>query len=215
MAVVLTFAAKLPVVKVGRMAGQFAKPRSVADRDDRRRRAAELSRRHHQRHRVHAGSREPDPQRMLQAYNQSAATLNLLRAFASGGYADLHQRPSLDAGLRGPQPAGRTLPRSWPTASEALDFMEACGIDAETVPAAAPTRFLHQPRGAAAALRAGADPRRFSTDRRLVRHLGAHAVDRRPHPPASTARMSNSCAASEPDRHEMRPQPRRRTRCSA
>ena len=90
MAVVLTFGATCPVVKVGRLAGQFAKPRSspVEERD-----GVELP--------SYLGdsingiefdeaSRVPDPERMIQAYNQSAATLNLLRAFAQGGYADLH-----------------------------------------------------------------------------------------------------------------------------
>ncbi|HMT47251.1 MAG TPA: 3-deoxy-7-phosphoheptulonate synthase, partial [Novosphingobium sp.] len=91
MAVVLTFASKQPVVKVGRMAGQFAKPRSspVEVQD-----GVELP--------SYLGdningidfnpeSRIPDPQRLLQAYSQSAATLNLLRAFSTGGYANLRQ----------------------------------------------------------------------------------------------------------------------------
>ena len=91
MAVVLTFAGGMPVVKVGRMAGQFAKPRSAPTETHRRRRAAVLSRRHHQRHRVHRrGAHARPASGMIQAYSQSAATLNLLRAFAQGGYADLH-----------------------------------------------------------------------------------------------------------------------------
>jgi 3-deoxy-7-phosphoheptulonate synthase len=84
-------APKLPMVKVGRMAGQFAKPRSsdteTIDGVD----AAVLSRRQRQRHRLHRRGPHPDPERMMQAYRQSAATLNLLRAFAQGGYADLAQ----------------------------------------------------------------------------------------------------------------------------
>jgi hypothetical protein len=88
MAVVLTFAG---------LARGEGRPRRRAvrqaalgpDRDDRRRRAALLPRRHHQRHRVHAGSAHPDPRRQIEAYRQSAATLNLLRAFATGGYANL------------------------------------------------------------------------------------------------------------------------------
>ncbi|MET0250466.1 MAG: 3-deoxy-7-phosphoheptulonate synthase, partial [Sphingobium sp.] len=89
MAVVLTFASKLPVVKVGRMAGQFAKPRSAGTetidgielpsyRGDNVNDIA-----------FEATAREPDPERMVRAYNQSAATLNLLRAFSTGGYASL------------------------------------------------------------------------------------------------------------------------------
>src|ERR1700692_1989451 len=90
MSVVLTFAAAMPVIKLGRIAGQFAKPRT----DDTETRdgvtlpsyrgdninAMEFDER----------SRTPDPARLMQAYSQSAATLNLLRAFATGGYADLH-----------------------------------------------------------------------------------------------------------------------------
>ena len=66
MAVVLTFAPKMPVVKLGRIAGQFAKPRSADMEEHRWRVAAVLSRRHHQRHRVQKAGREPDPQRMVQ-----------------------------------------------------------------------------------------------------------------------------------------------------
>src|SRR5690349_19785091 len=91
MAVVLTFGGALPIVKVGRIAGQFAKPRSAHDetidcvtlpsyRGDNVN-GIEFT----------AEARTPDPKRMVQAYNQSAATLNLLRAFAQGGYADLHK----------------------------------------------------------------------------------------------------------------------------
>src|SRR3990167_10535030 len=91
MAVVMTYAGGLPVVKVGRLGGQFAKPRSSdtetidgvtldAYRGDIINGVDFTSE-----------ARIPDPQRMIKAYNQSAATLNLLRAFASGGYANLHQ----------------------------------------------------------------------------------------------------------------------------
>lgn len=91
MAVVMTFAAGCPVVKVGRMAGQFAKPRSSGDETQN---GVTLP--------AYRGdivngigfdekSRVPDPERLLQAYHQSTASLNLLRAFAQGGFADLHQ----------------------------------------------------------------------------------------------------------------------------
>ncbi|MCA0245303.1 MAG: 3-deoxy-7-phosphoheptulonate synthase, partial [Proteobacteria bacterium] len=91
MAVVLTYGAGMPVVKLGRIAGQFAKPRSsnVEKQGD-----VELpSYRGDNVNGIEftAASRLPDPERMVQAYNQSAATLNLLRAFAQGGYADLHE----------------------------------------------------------------------------------------------------------------------------
>ncbi len=134
---------KLPVVKVGRMAGQFAKPRSSADRDDRRRRAAQLPRRQRQRHRLHA--REPHapiPQRMVHAYSQSAATLNLLRAFASGGYANLHQVHHWTLDFMGRSPWAEQASRDVADRiGEALDFMEACGIDPEHGAAAEDRQF--------------------------------------------------------------------------
>ena len=91
MAVVLTYAASVPVVKVGRIAGQYAKPRSsdLETRDGRH--PAGLPRRRGQRLRLHPEARVPDPQRLVDVYNSSAATLNLVRAFVTGGYADLRQ----------------------------------------------------------------------------------------------------------------------------
>ena len=79
-------------------------------------------------------ARRPDPQRMIQAYNQSAATLNLLRAFAQGGYADLH---SVHAGTWVSSPTARraSATRSWrDRLTETLDFMAACGLTSETTP---------------------------------------------------------------------------------
>ena len=91
MAVVLTYGAGMPVVKLGRMAGQFAKPRSsnvekVGDVELPSYRGDNVNG-----FEFTPEARLPDPERMVQAYNQSAATLNLLRAFAQGGYADLHE----------------------------------------------------------------------------------------------------------------------------
>jgi 3-deoxy-7-phosphoheptulonate synthase len=91
MAVVLTFASKLPTVKLGRMAGQFAKPRS-ADTETQ----GDVTLPAYRGDIVNdidftPEGRQNDPQRMIRAYSQSAATLNLLRAFATGGYANLHQ----------------------------------------------------------------------------------------------------------------------------
>src|ERR1700692_1491643 len=90
MAVVLTFAGAMPVVKVGRIAGQFAKPRS-----DETETQGEVTLPSYRGDNINsiefeAKGRVPDPDRLMQAYGQSAATLNLLRAFATGGYADLH-----------------------------------------------------------------------------------------------------------------------------
>lgn len=141
MAIVLTFASKLPTIKVGRMAGQFAKPRSapteVID-------GLELP--------SYRGDiindiaftpegRRPDPQRMLRAYSQSAASLNLLRAFAQGGYANLHQVHRWTHDFMDKSPWARKYGDLADRIGEALDFMQACGIDADSVPQLKATHF--------------------------------------------------------------------------
>jgi 3-deoxy-7-phosphoheptulonate synthase len=134
MTVVLMYAAGLPVVKVGRMAGQFAKPRSA---DTETIDGVTLP---SYRGDIINGieftpeARVPDPQRMLQCYSQSAATLNLLRAFAHGGYADLHRVQGWVLGFVDASPAGARFRQTADRISEALTFMEACGITAESVP---------------------------------------------------------------------------------
>ncbi|MEW6576092.1 class II 3-deoxy-7-phosphoheptulonate synthase [Sphingorhabdus buctiana] len=141
MAVVLTFASKLPVVKVGRMAGQFAKPRSadtevIGDvelpsyRGDIINDIA-----------FEAASREPDPERMVKAYSQAAATLNLLRAFSQGGYANLHQVHAWTHDFMGRSPWAKKFKDVADRIGEALAFMEACGITPETVPQIKGTSF--------------------------------------------------------------------------
>ncbi|HEX6842027.1 MAG TPA: 3-deoxy-7-phosphoheptulonate synthase, partial [Stellaceae bacterium] len=106
MAVVLTYGAACPVVKVSRMAGQFAKPRSA---DTETQGGVTLP---SYRGDIVNGmefnpaARKPDPQRMVQAYSQAAATLNLLRAFAQGGYADLHRVHSWNQGFVAASPQG-------------------------------------------------------------------------------------------------------------
>ena len=141
MAVVLTFASKLPVVKVGRMAGQFAKPRSTPTetidgvelpsyRGDN---VNDIS--------FTSTSRLPDPERMIRAYAQSAATLNLLRAFAQGGYANLHQVHRWTHDFMGRSPWATKYAETADRIGEALDFMEACGINADTVPQLSQTTF--------------------------------------------------------------------------
>ena len=141
MAVVLTFASKLPIVKVGRMAGQFAKPRSAATETVE---GVELP--SYRGDIVNdiaftADGREPDPQRMVQAYNQAAATLNLLRAFAQGGYANLHQVHRWTLEFMGRSPWAKKFAETADRIGEALDFMKACGINAETVPQLKATSF--------------------------------------------------------------------------
>ena len=132
MAVVLTYGASLPIVKVGRLAGQFAKPRSeqTEERD-----GESLP--------SYLGdiinnidfdkkSRDPDPERMLKAYSQAAAALNLLRAFATGGYADLNEvhRWNLEF-LEGNHQDNR-YNKIADQIGECLKFMDACGVNKNT-----------------------------------------------------------------------------------
>jgi len=134
MAVVLTFAAASPVVKVGRIAGQFAKPRSSPTE---KRGGVELP--SYRGDVVNgaefsAAARTPDPRRQIEAYHQSAATLNLLRAFAHGGYASLGR---VHQWMLGFVKDSRELDRYREVAdriSEALAFMQACGLDLESHP---------------------------------------------------------------------------------
>ena len=134
MAVVMTFSAGKPVVKVGRIAGQFAKPRSsdfetidgvqypsyrgdiVNDI------AADLK------------SRTPNPKKLLKAYNQSAATLNLLRAFSRGGMADLNKVHSWNLNYMKDHTLGEKYEELASKISESLKFMEACGINSSNTP---------------------------------------------------------------------------------
>jgi len=131
MAVVLTFGAKVPVIKVGRMAGQFAKPRSAAMEVAG---GVELP---SYRGDIINGfdftpeARIPDPQRMLQAYTQAAASLNLVRAFSTGGFADIHRVHSWTLGFAEHDKAERYRELS-NRISDALDFMNAAGVNAET-----------------------------------------------------------------------------------
>ncbi len=141
MAVVLTYASKLPVVKVGRMAGQFAKPRSAPteERDG-------ISLPSYRGDNVNdiaftAEARNPDPERMIRGYNQSAATLNLLRAFAQGGYANLVQVHRWTLDFMGRSPWAERYQALADRIGDALDFMAACGLDPETVPQLQGTRF--------------------------------------------------------------------------
>ncbi len=131
MAVVLTFAASRPVVKIGRIAGQFAKPRSKPTETQN---GVELP--SYRGDIINdiaftAQSRTPDPQRLLKAYRQSAATLNLLRAFAQGGYADLDRVHQWTLGFVKDSPAGNRYEELAGRISETLNFMRACGITSD------------------------------------------------------------------------------------
>jgi 3-deoxy-7-phosphoheptulonate synthase len=134
MAVVLTFAAALPVVKIGRIAGQFAKPRSAPTE---RRGGIELpSYRGDIINAIEftAAARTPDPRRQIEAYRQSAATLNLLRAFAQGGYANLASVHQWMLGFVKDSPQSRRYTELADRISEALGFMRAIGLDLEDHP---------------------------------------------------------------------------------
>ncbi len=142
MAVVLTFAGSCPVVKVGRIAGQFAKPRSS---DTEIQNGVELpSYRGDIVNAIEfdAAARQPDPQRLLMAYRQSAATLNLLRAFAQGGYANLEQMHRWTLGFVRDSAAGEAYAELAERISEALAFMRACGIEADATPQLRSTDFF-------------------------------------------------------------------------
>jgi 3-deoxy-7-phosphoheptulonate synthase len=129
MAVVLTYAASVPVVKVGRIAGQYAKPRSS---DDETRNGVTLP--------AYRGdavngfeftpeSRTPDPQRLVDVYNSSAATLNLVRAFVTGGYADLRQVHAWNTDFVRESPMGQQYEAMANEIERALTFMKAIGAD--------------------------------------------------------------------------------------
>lgn len=141
MSAILTFAGSLPIVKVGRLAGQFAKPRSSdvenlnnktlpSYRGDIINDIAFDSR-----------SRTPDPRRMLQAYHQSAATLNLLRAFAQGGLADLKEVHQWNLDFVKNNSFGKQYEALADRITETLGFMEACGINPQNTPALKETEF--------------------------------------------------------------------------
>jgi 3-deoxy-7-phosphoheptulonate synthase len=141
MAVVLTFGGGLPVVKLGRMAGQFAKPRS----SDTETQGAETLPSY--RGDIINGSeftpeaRIPDPSRMEFAYLQSAATLNLLRAFATGGFADLHQVHGWNLGFVARSPLADRYADIAQRIDETLRFMAACGMNSITAPQIRETEF--------------------------------------------------------------------------
>jgi 3-deoxy-7-phosphoheptulonate synthase len=131
MAVVLTYATGVPVVKVGRIAGQFAKPRTseVEEADGV---ALESFRGHMVNDEAFDPvARRPDPWRLVGAYEQSAATLNLLRAFTKGGFADLSRVHAWNQEFVATSAEGRRYERIADEIERALAFMRACGIDLE------------------------------------------------------------------------------------
>jgi len=131
MAIVLTYSMGVPVVKVGRMAGQFAKPRS-SDTE----KVGSLEVPSFRGHIVNDASptqaaRIPNPERLVQAYHQSASTLNLLRAFTKGGFADLNRVHAWTQEFVGASPEGQRYEQLAREIDMAMGFMRACGVDTE------------------------------------------------------------------------------------
>lgn len=133
MSVALTFGAAMPVVKIGRIAGQFAKPRSAATETIDGVTLASYRGDNINGMEFDPVSRTPDPQRLLKAYGQSAATLNLIRAFANGGYADLHNVHRWNLEFVSDNPQADRYRALADRISEALTFMESCGITGREV----------------------------------------------------------------------------------
>ncbi|NQY55548.1 MAG: 3-deoxy-7-phosphoheptulonate synthase class II [Ilumatobacteraceae bacterium] len=134
MAVVLTYSAGVPIVKVGRIAGQFAKPRSsptekVGEADIPSFRGYIVND-----PTTTEAARQPDPQRLVQAYHQSASTLNLLRAFTKGGFADLSRVHAWTQEFVSSSPEGQRYQSLANEIDRALAFMRACGVDTESNP---------------------------------------------------------------------------------
>lgn len=134
MAVVLQYSAGVPVVKVGRIAGQFAKPRSSPTEA-----SGDLELPSFRGHMVNdiafeASARAADPERLLRAYHQSASTLNLLRAFTKGGFADLRRLHAWNREFVANSPEGVRYEQVAAGIDRALQFMAACGLDADSQP---------------------------------------------------------------------------------
>jgi len=141
MAVVMTFAAASPIIKVGRVAGQFAKPRSAGTET-----VGDVTLPAYRGDIVNdigfnLKSRRPDPRRQLEAYRQSAATLNLLRAFATGGYANLENAHRWMLGFVKDSPQSERYQELADRITETLGFMKAIGLDAEAHPELRATDF--------------------------------------------------------------------------
>ena len=134
MAVVLTFGAGMPVVKLGRIAGQFAKPRSSDSEEVGGRSLPSYRGDIVNAIEFEAAARQPDPTRQLQAYAQAAATLNLLRAFTQGGYASLTRVHQWTLGFLDRSPQGERYRDMAQRITEALEFMQACGVTDLTTP---------------------------------------------------------------------------------
>ena len=211
MAVVLTYAASVPVVKVGRLAGQYAKPRS-----------SDLETRDGVTLPAYRGdavngfdftpeARVPDPQRLVDVYNSSAATLNLVRAFVTGGYADLRQVHTWNTDFVRESPVGQRYEAMADEIERALTFMQAIGAD--------PDEFhrvdFHSSHEALVLEYEHAMTRIDSRTAAAVRRLRPLRVDRRAHPPARQRARRAAAPHQQPDRREARPDDHARRRARA
>lgn len=141
MAVVLTYGAGQPVVKVGRIAGQFGKPRSSPVEE-----INGVTLPSYRGDNINGmdfteESRIPDPQRLLKAYGQSAATLNLVRAYSNGGLADLRNIHKWTLGFVGGSETSKRYQELCDKISDAMEFMEACGVTSHNTPQMSATEF--------------------------------------------------------------------------
>ncbi|MEM7619849.1 MAG: 3-deoxy-7-phosphoheptulonate synthase class II [Pseudomonadota bacterium] len=142
MAVVLTYAGQCPVVKIGRIAGQFAKPRSSSVEKQ-----GDITLPSYRGDIINGiefneTARIPDPERLIMAYRQSAATLNLLRAFAQGGYANLEHLHQWNVSFLQDSPAAEKYKQLVERIEDSLSFMKACGITSDNTPQLRETRFF-------------------------------------------------------------------------
>src|SRR3990167_6659813 len=142
MAVVLTYAGQMPVIKVGRIAGNFAKPRTLPTE-----KIGDVELMSYRGDNINGieftpEARTPDPSRIESSYRQAAATLNLLRAFAQGGYANLEHVHQWMLGFVKDSPQGHRYQELADRISESMSFMRACGIDSETTPQLRSTDFF-------------------------------------------------------------------------
>jgi len=135
MAIVLTYSGGLPLVKVGRIAGQFAKPRSSPTETQGGVELPSFLGQIVNDVGFTEAERRPDPARLLTAYHRAASTLNLLRAFTRGGFADLSQVTSWNREFVASSPAGQRYAQMSGEIDRALRFMTACGVTASTTPA--------------------------------------------------------------------------------
>jgi 3-deoxy-7-phosphoheptulonate synthase len=141
MAVILTSGTNLPIVKVGRMAGQFAKPRSnpteIKNGEELESYRGDIINGIE----FESSLRKPDPERMLKGYSQAASTLNLLRAFADGGYADLRYVNSWNMGFLKSGPEYERYRSLANKIQESLNFMEALGVNSKNTPQLTKTEY--------------------------------------------------------------------------